>query len=314
VPSSALDSAWNAVLKNEQDEKVEKAFREIFSLNYDCPWIEEQQFQPLHKIVLGFSTIDLSSILQLSTSSIDKTDAKGKTPLAWAATRGDQVLLQTLLDHGANPNTMCVTGNSPLLRAVRARSPGCILPLLRYGASISFKSSLGFSALHYAAYYKDDIRFIAPLLEYGADTEAKDGYGWTALSCAAERDKVEIAKALIRNGADLNSRDDSGWTPLLRSVYQNSHQVLTLLLDEQADYSVISSNGDGILHLAAARADSTTLNKLTNATLKWLDVDARNNNNLTAEEVLAKREFSSTDTASEVVSNFTIFLKSVKDS
>jgi ankyrin repeat protein len=286
---SAQDRAWDAVLRKMLNVKTENAFREIFSLWYDSTWIEEQQFLPLHKIVLGFSDRDLSSELQLSTSTINEPDCKGRTPLAWAAARGDHASVQTLLQYGANANSNCVTGNSPLLRAVCARSPTCISPLLRYGASIHWQSSLGFSALHYAAYYQDDDRYISPLLDFGAAIDTKDNYGWTALACTAERDNAKSAKILVDRGADIESRDEAGWTPLLRSVNCNSHQVLRLLLKHEASCSAVSLTGEGILHFAAARADIDTFAILTEASLRNLEIDAMNDDNLSAAEILTER-------------------------
>jgi hypothetical protein len=45
------------------------------------------------------------------------------------------------------------------------------------------------AALHYAAYYKDDVRFITPLLEYGADTEPK--MGMAGLPYPAQQNKIK---------------------------------------------------------------------------------------------------------------------------
>jgi ankyrin repeat protein len=278
---------------------------------YDSPWVEEQQFLPLHKIVLGFSHRDLSSELQLSTSTVNKPDSKGRTPLAWAAARGDDASVRTLLEYGANPNSNCVTGNSPLLRAVCARSPSCISPLLYHGASIHWKSSLGFYALHYAAYYQNDDRYISPLLDFGASIDATDSYGWTALACAAERDNEKSAKILLDRGADVESRDGAGLTPLLQSVKCNSHRVLRLLLKRKANCSAVSSTGDGILHFAATRGDSDTLTILAEASLENLDINLKNDDALTAAEILARRIFNPCATASYFADLFTRLADSI---
>jgi ankyrin repeat protein len=285
------------VLTRAVDTPTANAFQEIFSLWCDSIWFEEQQFLPLHKIILGFigRDRDLPSELRLSTSSINKPDSKGRTPLAWAAARGDDTAVRTLLEFGANPDLSCITGNSPLLRAVSARSPACILPLLQHGVSVSCKSSLKFTALHYAAYYKDDGNYLTPLLDFGAEIDGKDGYGWTPLACTAERNNSTSARVLLDRGVDIDSRDDAGWTPLLRSVNCNSHNVLLLLLRRGANYHATSSKGESILHFAAARGDCKTFSILAEASLEGLDINATNNDALTAEEIMSQRNFKPPD-------------------
>jgi ankyrin repeat protein len=285
------------VLTGAVDPTTANAFREIFSLWCDSIWFEEQQFLPLHKIILGTVDRDLASELLLSTSSINKPDAKGRTPLAWAAARGDDTAVRTLLDFGANPKLCCITGNSPLLRAVSARSPACILPLLQHGASVSCKSSLKFTALHYAAYYKDDGNYVTPLLDFGAEIDGKDSYGWTSLACTAERNNSKCARLLLDRGADMETRDDAGWTPLLRSVNCNSHDVLLLFLRRGANYHATSSKGESILHFAAARGDCKTFGILAEASLEGLDINAMNNDALTAEDIMSQRTFKPPDLA-----------------
>jgi len=294
---SALDRVWRMVLTRTVDPPTANAFREVFSLWSDSIWFEEQQFLPLHKIVLGIVDRDLASELRLSTSDINKPDAKGRTPLAWAAARGDNTALKTLLEFHADPKLSCITGNTPLLRAVSARSPACILPLLQHGVSIDSKSNLKFTALHYAAYYKDDGDYVKPLLDFGAEIDGKDSYGWTALACTAERNNSNSARLLLDRGANMESRDDEGWTPLLRSVNCNSHEALLLLLGRGANYHATSSKGESVLHFAAAKGDCKTFNILAETSLEGLDFKATNNDALTAEEIMSRRAVKTPDLA-----------------
>lgn len=48
---------------------------------------------------------------------------------------------QILLEHGADPNARDDTGRSPLHRAARWGSPGCMLLLLDAGADIEVRSA-----------------------------------------------------------------------------------------------------------------------------------------------------------------------------
>jgi ankyrin repeat protein len=276
-------------LSQSADAQFENELRSIFALWYDSIWFEEQQFTTVHKIVFCAVGRDLREEMQLSTAAINKADAKGRTALAWAAARGDQGIVQTLLEFGANPNITCATGNSPLLRSVRAQSPSCIKLLLDHGADVQWKSDLGFTALHYAAYYKDDEAYLLPLLDAGARVNEEDKYGWTALAATAEYDHVKSAKVLLQRNAAVESRDKNGWTPLLRAVASNSHGVLELLLEAGADYRALTYRGETVLHFAASKGDCETLRILAGTPMQGIDINATDHRGQRAVDLLETR-------------------------
>ena len=290
--------------------RLEDELRSVFSLWYDdSVWFEEQHFTTLHKLVFRARERDLRAELQLSTAAINRADAKGRTALAWAAARGDEGNVRTLLEFGADPNISCATGNSPLLRSVRAQSPSCIKLLLDHDADVMRKSDLGFTALHYAAYYKDDEAYLLPLLDAGSRVDEKDNYGWTALAATAEYDHVRSATALVQRGAAVASRDKNGWTPLLRAVASNSHGVLKLLLEAGADYRAVSFRGETILHFAASKGDCETLEILAAASLNDVDIGAMNQEGNKAADVLEVRA----SQTSQLVNTFSSLVQRLQD-
>jgi ankyrin repeat protein len=287
--SSALDRAWDIVLAQNVNTQTGDKIRSIFSLQYDSVWFEEQQFTTLHKIIFRSIGRDIRAELQLSTAAINQKDSKGRTPLAWASARGDEQYVRTLLEFGADPNISCAIGNSPLLRSVQARSSKCIRLLLDHGADIRSKNNLGFTALHYAAYYKDDEAYLTPLLDFGLPIDEKDDYGWTALAATAEYDHVRSATVLLHRGADIETRDKNGWTPLLRAVNSNSHGVLELLLGRGADHHAVSFRNETILYFAASRGDYKTLDILTRAALEDLDPNTKDSKGQRATDIIKLR-------------------------
>jgi ankyrin repeat protein len=283
--------------------------RSIFSLWYDSVWFEDQQFTILHKIVLGAVDYDLEAQLKLTTSNINQQDSKGRTPIAWAAARGDEKCVKILLDFGADPEISCDTGNNPLLRSVRAKSPGCVRLLLQHGANVQARSALGFTALHYAAYYQDDEAHLKMLLDFGAQIDEKDGYGWTPLSCTAEYDHMRSASILLECGASPDLPDKSGWSPIMRAIRSNSHRVLRLLLDKGADYSSLSFRLQTVLHFAAAYGDVDTIVLLTDIKMRKITTNMKDVNGHTAAEIFLSRGSSSCD----LVNAFTNLLNSMDD-
>jgi ankyrin repeat protein len=295
------------VLAKNAEISVEDTLRTLFSLWFDTVWFGEQQFTVLHKIVFESVRQDMRRELELSTSAINQKDSKGRTPLAWASARGDEQSVRTLLEFGADPNISCGTGNSPLLRSVRARSPECIRLLLQHGANVRSKSTLGFTALHYAAYYKDDEAYLTPLLDFGSPINEKDDYGWTPLAATAEYDHARSATVLLHHGADVEVRDKDGWTALLRAVNSNSHSVLKLLLEHNADHRAKTFRNETILHFVASKGDNKTLAILSEFTLKDLDINAKDHKGQTAVDMMTLRS----PQPSQIAASFRSLLESL---
>lgn len=295
------------MLAKNADISIENTLRTLFSLWFDSVWFGEQQFTVLHKIVFESVRQDIRAELELSTSTVNQKDSKGRTPLAWASARGDEQSVRTLLEFGADPNISCATGNSPLLRSVQARSPGCIRLLLQHDANVQSKSTLGFTALHYAAYYKDDEAYLTPLLDFGSSINEKDNYGWTPLAATAEYDHARSAIVLLHNGANIEVRDKDGWTALLRAVNSNSHNVLKLLLKHNADHRVVTFRNETILHFAASKGDNKTLAILSEFALRDLNINAKDHKDQTAADVMALRSPQS----SQIAASFRSLLESL---
>ena len=71
-------------------------------------FIDGQNYTSPHKIILGLCMRDLEEEIRLHPENINTPDVMGRTPLAWAACRGDDRAIVTLLSHGADVNTLDV--------------------------------------------------------------------------------------------------------------------------------------------------------------------------------------------------------------
>jgi ankyrin repeat protein len=191
---------------------------------------------------------------------------------------------------------------------MRPTSPRCIVPLLAAGAKVDQLSDWQQTPLHHAASYQDDIRFLEPLIDSGAEVNARDRDGNTPLGCAALQDHPRSAAFLLDCGADIDSQTPSGWNALLMSVDCNSHAVLRLLLQRGADPTLKLSTGCTILHRVAERGDIKTIEILTAARLKEVDINAVNSENCTARDLIRGRD----QISAEFVASFETLLKSMQ--
>ena len=288
------DIAWNKICSNKIEPTEAIALEEIFKKD---DWLEERNFSILHKIVLDLlpKFRSLEQELSASTSTIDLADSDGRTPLSWAAERGNASAVETLLRYGANLSSRSVTSMTPLHYAAKAPDSACLKILINNGASAAAKNKWNQSPLNIASFFQDDSSFIDPLLDHGADINEQDCYKATALICSTFMNNLDTAAYLISRGADINSQDRMGLNASNESIGNNSHECTSLLLESGVDLSIADQAGDTALHFVARYADLQTLRIFLGAELEGLDPDARNDAGLTARELFAQRADVSAD-------------------
>lgn len=235
----------------------------LLCLTSGSDWVEEQDFTILHKIATGLSFKDIEETIQLHLDEVDALDAMGRTPLIWAAARGDSCAVGHLLSHGADPNVLDIQWTGAVSYAAERNHLLCVRLLLEANAApdpvLPTGVHLG-SALNCAARNGTDPLVLKTLLDFGADTEASGVDKITPLIHTSRTDNVNFAMLLLEHGADINAATAAGQTPLTTAITLNSHHVLRLLLDRWFEYSTCPRlSGPNLLRTAALFADEETL-------------------------------------------------------
>ena len=284
---SAGDFAWDAILNGSLDGETQDAWSLLFDRE---TFLDHRQFSSIHKVVLGLSPIDLEAQLKLSTSDINHQDSGGRTPLSWAASKGDSYGVRKLLDYGADIGIVDKNKASPLHYAARAEDPICLKTLLEYGANVNAKNYRGRSPLHFAAAYRNGVRYLEPLINAGADVNVEESsYNETPIIWACEKDNAQNIAYLIQCGATLEI-ERSRNTPLRAAIVANAYRSLPILLRQGPNYLRKYASGETILHIAASKADQRILEILANgAPLSGLNTEAKNHNGESALDVFNKR-------------------------
>ncbi|KAI0973587.1 ankyrin repeat-containing domain protein [Xylaria arbuscula] len=256
--------ACHFLLEGGNSEEANEALRTITNgSEYLDDFIEDSRFTLTHRIILGLSLKPLEEELILRPEDIDTQDSMGRTPLAWAAARGDNRSVVTLLRYGADPNIMDVQLSGPLSNAAAQGHTTCVLLLLDAGADPEPALPSGIqkgSPLSVAARIAKDPLLAKRLLDFGADVNSCTTDGRTPLFHAAKNDDTHLAILLLEYGADINYISLAGESPLTMSVIHNSHSVLRLLLERWHEYSVCPRlKGPHLLEIAASYADLETL-------------------------------------------------------
>ena len=197
------------------------------------------------------------------------------------------LLVELLLNHGADPNTTDSEGDTPIKIAAGSIDASGneknqilkkIINILRQnGGKMDLNSAVvigdpvsvaeviknnpddldarnyeGYPAMQFAIQV-DDRKIVKMLLDAGADPdiENKDPYFMTLndrpLHCAAEFHRDEIARMLIESGADVNARNEMLNTPLHEAVGREGLETIKLLLRHGASTTIKNNNGETAL-------------------------------------------------------------------
>ncbi|KAI9652293.1 MAG: hypothetical protein M1831_007079 [Alyxoria varia] len=228
------------------------------TLTEGSDFVEEQNYTNIHNIILGFLSRDLEQELTDHPELLDVPDAMGRTPLTWAACRGDERAIISLLKRGAEVNTMDVQHTNAVSYAAERDFVVCVRLLLEAGANPNIAQAHGLQvadAINVAARNASD-----NLLDFGANPNATGVDRMTSLIHAARRDNASFALLLLENHADINATSTANQTPLTTAVTYNSHNVLRLLLDRWFEYSECPRlKSPHLLKLVAQYADVETM-------------------------------------------------------
>jgi ankyrin repeat protein len=261
-------------------------------LTFSSAWDTEQcGYSILHKIVLGLVPLDLEEQLKSSAAAVNDRDILGRTPLFWAARRGDTSAISILMKYHASPAIPENDKTTPLQIAALCAHLDAVSLLISQGVDINAQGYKGGFALHIVAEsgwidsYGTSGEFIKLLLDSGANLDSRDEDNYTPFMLAFYCGHTAIATEFRRNGADINAVCTTGLTALAESIYNNSRVQTSLLLDWEADYRTVDKFGNTILHITAKNAGYSIIETLHYAGLTNIDVDAKNYRGYTAQEI-----------------------------
>jgi ankyrin repeat protein len=165
----------------------------------------------LHRAVFGGS-MDVINQLLAAGADVNNNDARYGAPLHWAAQNHNVPVIERLVAAGAELNVRNASGETPLMRAIKATASlegaRCLLAL---GANPELRDNDGLTVLHLAVCQKRP-EVVRELVVAGVFLENYDSDGKTALHLCAANDQVESAVILLEAGALRSTVDFDGRT------------------------------------------------------------------------------------------------------
>eukprot|EP01028_Stygiella_incarcerata_P011887 TRINITY_DN700_c0_g1_i1.p1 TRINITY_DN700_c0_g1~~TRINITY_DN700_c0_g1_i1.p1 ORF type:complete len:1382 (-),score=385.43 TRINITY_DN700_c0_g1_i1:1733-5362(-) len=261
------------------------------------PFLRGCGITPLHLAALQ-ETSACVDVLRRAGAKCEVCDEDENTPLMWAASAGRDRVVQSLIKHGANVNSINANGWSPvymtcalghdksLLHFVRAKAklvppqsgisslhiasamghPRCIRILVGRGAvNPDFPDQNGLTPLVYGILHGQD-EVVTHLCQMNADVNAKDRQELAPVHHAALAGTPEMIESLVEEGANVNQLDSFGMSPLMYAVIASIPPNVKKLIDLGA--SVHSSDGRtgmSAIHGAALVGDAFVIGLVINA-------------------------------------------------
>lgn len=165
-------------------------------------------------------------------------------------------------------------GNA-LLHAIFYESPKSVKFLLKLKADPNFLFNSR-TPLMYAV-QQNDLSIVRNLVKYGAHVNERDSIGNTALMIAAADSKIAYARFLMRNGASLNWRNAKGYNARDLAVRSNNREMAAYLrsvfernLPNYYDGPYITFNSKRKIKMSYFRHDS--LKRRTDALVRYFNI------------------------------------------
>jgi uncharacterized protein len=135
-------------------------------------------------------------MLLASGAAVDAEERDGRTALVWAAERGNEEMVASLLDRGADVNHVVRSNGATALHVAAQKGHEVTVALLvARGARVDLATTGGNTALHFAA-FDGNPKMVSILLARGADPATPNRQGKSPRDIAREQGKVDILRLL----------------------------------------------------------------------------------------------------------------------
>ena len=189
--------------------------------------------------------------------------SKGENSLHPTESLRRDIMVEALIQRGANVNLRCIKGAGPLYIACENGHESTAQLLLKSGADVNLCEKKGASPL-YIACQQGHESTTQLLLNSGADVNSCQKEGASPLYIACQNGHDSTAQLLLNSGADVNLCLQKGASPLYIACQNGHESTVQLLLNSGADVNLCEKEGCSPLYIACGKGHDSTAQLLLN--------------------------------------------------
>jgi ankyrin repeat protein len=206
-------------------------------------------------------------LLTLEGNEVEKRSHDSRTPIFWAAYKGNIGIMKHLFDKGAVINITDSHGNTPITFAASTGQKNTAVYALfeKNGALINEeKNEDGVNALFLIAPYLENEKELSYFVGKGFSLNDKDPKGNNIFNYAAKKGNIEFLKILIEKGVNPKVTNQEGGNAILYASRgtrnsQNSQETYAFLENLGIAINVVGDNNRNPLHSIAYNNDNLDL-------------------------------------------------------
>lgn len=210
---------------------------------------------PIHEAAYYGSLGCLKVLFQAYPTSIDQRTLQEETSLCLTTVQGHLDCLHYLLQHGAEPDIVNKSRETPLYKACERKNADAVQMLVAFRADVNHRCNQGWTALHEAV-GRNSLDIMDILVKAGAKIEAKNCYGITPLFVAAQSGQLDALRYILKCGADINTQANDNATALFEASKNGHDHIVRFLLSQGADANKPNKDGYLPIHIAAKKRDN----------------------------------------------------------
>jgi uncharacterized protein len=198
----------------------------------------------LHVAIRENATEASMELIRYQRELVTRTNNKGVTPLILAAQKGNSVLVQELLRHGADPAVPSSNGTTAALQASHFGHVETLkLLLLVGGPTVVEQSNSNHTTCLMRASQEGHEQAVKLLLQHNARVNRRNRAQMSALMLAGQRGHTAVCRLLIAAGADLNAKTDQDSTVLQLACRRGNVDVVKCLVEAGCELWIKDSRG-----------------------------------------------------------------------